>query len=175
MGLVVAIRKDPDSIRIHCESAGLLPQEVGVNSFHLFNLWLRAVGRSRLWDQDLAWLTVMDGGFTCFIIHRGRPIFVRTKLLPAENQSEENAAADLRGKIVHEISASLLACQESHPDVQVKQMRLPPMTVCQVSKDSGDEFQVVVDRLEWNHVEVLGWSDETAAPSKRHFDVAGMI
>jgi len=81
-----------------CESVGLLPQEVGVSSFHLFNLWLRAAGGYKRLGRDLAWITVLDGALTCFIFHHGRPVFVRTKLLPEDSahSTEDTAGAEAR-------------------------------------------------------------------------------
>src|SRR5580765_6745631 len=78
--LVVAIQeailKQYESL---CESIGLLPQEVGVTSFRLFNLWLKAAGGRKRLGRDLLWVSVSDGGLTCFILQEGRLAFVRTK------------------------------------------------------------------------------------------------
>ena len=83
--LVVAIQeailKQYESL---CESVGLLPQEVGVTSFRLFNLWLKAAGGRKRLGRDLLWVSVSDGGLTCFVMQEGRLVFVRSKLLSVE-------------------------------------------------------------------------------------------
>src|SRR6476661_8580157 len=108
-----------------CEAAGLLPREVTVASFRLFDLWLKAAGGARCLNRDLAWVTVADGGLTCFIIHEGRPVFMRTKLLAGETvQSEDMRNQDWVDKIVRETGTSIIACQEHFPNLQLKQLVL---------------------------------------------------
>jgi hypothetical protein len=145
-----------------CESAGLIPRRVGVSSFHLFNLWLKSMGGQKRLPRDLAWLTVSDGGLTCFIIHGGRPIFVRTKLLPVGDGTPGGGTREETvEKIVHESAASLLACQEYHPDVHVKHVVLATDDdVPGLDEVLGHELGVAVNRLEWDHVESLGWSHD---------------
>ena len=161
--LVVAVQ---DSILAQyeslCESAGLLPQEVGVTSCHAFNLWVKAAGGYKRLDRDLAWLTVMDGALTCFIFHNGRPVFVRTKLLAGDAHSAESA-----DKVLRETAASLVACQEQHPHVQVKEAVL--MTAddesLRLEQALGNELGIVVDRLAWDHVAALGWRHDGGTTS----------
>jgi type IV pilus assembly protein PilM len=145
-----------------CESVGLLPQEVAVTSFRLFDLWLRVAGGRRRLNQDLIWVTISDGGLTCLMIHEGRPIFVRTKLLTTETmQRGDDRSHEWVEKIVHETGTSLLACQERHPGFQIKNLVL--VSDCELSglEDSlGDAFGVVTEQLDWDHVESLGWSHE---------------
>jgi hypothetical protein len=150
-----------------CESVGLLPQEVGVTSFHGFNLWLKAVGGYKPLRRDFAWLTVFDGGLTCFILHHGRPVFVRSKLLALESAgSADGRSGQIEDKIIRETAASFLACQELYPDVQVKDVAL-------MADDGGshieemlqDELGVVVDRLAWDHVDALGWNHGSGSTS----------
>ena len=81
-----AILKQYESL---CESVGLLPQEVGVTSFRLFNLWLKAAGSRKRLGRDLLWVSVSDGGLTCFVMQGGRLVFVRTKRLSAEGLQDE--------------------------------------------------------------------------------------
>ena len=85
MVLVIAIQESIlAEYETACEAAGLLPREVTVASFRLFDLWLKAAGGARCLNRDLALVTVADGGLTCLIIHEGRPVFVRTKLLAGD-------------------------------------------------------------------------------------------
>jgi hypothetical protein len=142
-----------------CEAAGLLPQEVTVASFRLFDLWLKAAGGARCLSRDLAWLTVSDGGLTCLIIHEGRPVFVRTKFLAGEGlQGEEISSRDGIEKVVRESEISILACREHFPDLQLA--RLVLMTDCDIPglEDAlGRELDVSTDHLHWDHVETVGW------------------
>ena len=145
-----------------CESVGLLPQEVVVASFRLFDLWLRVAGGRRRLDKDLIWVTVSDGGLTCLMIHGGRPVFVRTKLLTIETMQRGNdRSQEWVEKIVHETGASLLACQEHHPGFQIKNLVL--VSDCELLglEDAlGDAFGVGTEQLDWDHAESLGWSHE---------------
>ena len=77
-----AILKQYESL---CESVGLLPQEIGVTSFRLFNLWMKTAGGRKRLGRDLLWVSVSDGGLTCFVMQEGRLAFVRTKLLRADD------------------------------------------------------------------------------------------
>lgn len=141
-----------------CEAAGLLPQEVTVASFRLFDLWLKAAGGARCLTRDLAWLTVSDGGLTCLIIHEGRPVFVRTKFLGEGSQGEELTSGDGIEKIVREAQISILACREHFPNLQLA--RLVLMTDSDVpglEHALGHELDVSTDHLQWDHVETVGW------------------
>ena len=161
-----------------CETVGLLPQEVAVASFRLFDLWLRSAGGARRLSRDLAWITIADNGLTCFIIHEGRPVFVRTKLLTGEPIQE----GDVRphawvAKIVREIGMSLLACQEQYPNLQLKNLVL--MTECDFPGLKGaltSELGVATEQVHWDLVETLGWSYDGGSPSMAALPVvAGMV
>jgi hypothetical protein len=161
--LVVAIQeailKQYESL---CESVGLLPQEVGVTSFRLFNLWLKAAGGRKRLGRDLLWVSVSDGGLTCFVIHEGRLVFVRTKLLSGESlQGEEDLEGDLADNIVEECAVSLRACLEHHPGLNVTEIVLasdsPLPTLEQVL---NRELGLSTERLDWEAVEGLGWTHD---------------
>lgn len=145
-----------------CESVGLLPQEVAVASFRLFDLWLRVAGGRRRLDKDLIWVTISDGGLTCLMIHEGRPVFVRTKLLTAETmQRGDDRSQEWVEKIVHEAGTSLLACQEHHPGFQIKNLVLASDCELPGLEDAlGDALGVGTEQLDWDHVESLGWSQD---------------
>ncbi len=150
-----------------CESVGLLPQEVGVTSFRLFDLWLKAVGGRRRLDRDVVWASVLDGGLTCFILHAGRLAFVRTKLLTSDGQPWID---DLHGamieKIVAECAASLSACREHHPALNAKDMVLVTDGPGSALKHAlGLELGLGTEVLDWEHVEHLGWMHEGGSTS----------
>lgn len=149
-----------------CEAVGLLPQHVTVASFRLFELWLKAAGGRRCLNRDLAWVTVLDGGLTCFVLHEGRPVFVRTKLLAGDMTLEGSDSLGWRGKIARETETSVMACQEHFPKVRLAQLVL--VTDCDVPglEDTlGNDLGVATDQLQWNHVESLGWSHEGGSRS----------
>src|SRR6187551_1953487 len=126
MVLVIAIQESIlAEYESACEAAGLLPQEVTVASFRLFDLWLKAAGGTRCLNRDLAWMTVSDGGLTCLIIHDGRPVFVRTKLLGGDPHSGEDPAShESLARIIRETELSVQTCQEHVPDLRLAQVVL---------------------------------------------------
>ncbi|HET7439491.1 MAG TPA: hypothetical protein VFJ56_08310 [Nitrospira sp.] len=150
-----------------CEAVGLLPQEVTVASFRLFDLWLKAAGGARCLNRDLAWVTVADGGLTCLIIHEGRPVFVRTKLLTSEAvQAEDMRSHEWVEKIVREVGTSVLTCQEHFPNFQLAQLVLVTDGDMPGLEDAlGNALGVATDQLHWGHVETLGWSHEGGTTS----------
>jgi Tfp pilus assembly PilM family ATPase len=58
-----------------CEAVGLIPVEVDVATFRLCNLFANLVPST----GSIAWLTLLDDGFTLVIFQAGRPVLVRTK------------------------------------------------------------------------------------------------
>lgn len=160
-----------------CEAAGLVPREVGVTSFSSFNIWLRAAGGHRRLQHDLAWVTVLDGALTCFIFHDRRPVFVRTKFLPEEPAHSSQDGGGMEDRVLREISASFLACQEQYPQVQAKEIVL-------MATDSSQHWESVLSRelgvtvecLTWNHIDSLGWKAVGGAISLEALPaVAGMV
>jgi hypothetical protein len=154
-----AILKQYESL---CESLGLLPQEVGVTSFRLFNLWLKAAGGRKRLGRDLLWVSVSDGGLTCFVMQEGRLVFARTKLLSAEGlQGEEDLGGDLVDNIVEECAVSLRACREHHPGLNVTEIVLAgdsPFPMLEQALNS--ELGLSTERLDWEAVERLGWTHD---------------
>ena len=145
-----------------CEAAGLLPQEVTVASFRLFDLWLKAAGGTRCLNRDLAWITVSDGGLTCLIIHDGRPVFARTKLLGGDLASADDLGSqESLGRILRETELSILACQEHVPDLRLAQLVLMTESDLPGLEDQlGQALGVTTDRLLWEHVESVGWAHD---------------
>ena len=146
-----------------CEAAGLLPQEVTVGSFRLFDLWLKAAGGARCLDRDLAWVTVSDGGLTCMIFHDGRPVFARTKFLAGDEDIESRESI---ARIVRETELSILACREHVPDLRLA--RLVLMTegdVPGLEDQLGHALGVSTDHLQWEHVQAAGWTHDGGSSS----------
>ena len=166
--LVVAIQeailKQYESL---CESVGLLPQEVGVTSFRLFNLWLKAAGGRKRLGRDLLWVSVSDGGLTCFVMHEGRLVFVRTKLLSVEGlQGEENPGGDLVDNIVEECAASFRACREHHPGLNGTEIILASDTQFPTLEQAlNSELGLSTERLDWEAVGRLGWTHDGGSTS----------
>ena len=159
-----AILKQYESL---CESVGLLPQEVGVTSFRLFNLWLKAVGGRKRLSRDLLWVSVSDGGLTCFVMQEGRLVFVRTKLLSGESiQGEEDLDGDLVDNIVEECAVSLRACLEHHPGLNVTEIALASDSPFPTLEQAlNKELGLSTKRLDWEAVEGLGWTHDGGSTS----------
>ena len=170
-----AILKQYESL---CESVGLLPQEVGVISFRLFNLWLKAAGGLKRLGRDLLWVSVSDGGLTCFVMQKGRVAFVRTKLLSARGlQDEEDLGRDLVDNIVEECAASLRVCREHYPGLNVTEIVFagdsPFPTIEQALHR---ELGLSTERLDWDAVERAGWTHDGGSTSWATLPVvAGVI
>ena len=145
-----------------CEAAGLLPQEVTVASFRLFDLWLKAAGGTRCLNRDLAFVTVADGGLTCLIIHEARPVFVRTKFLAGDAlAAEDMATQESIAKIIRETEVSILACQEHVPELQLARLVLVTDSDLPGLEDRlAHELGVSTDQLQWEHVETVGWAHD---------------
>jgi len=166
--LVVAIQEDIlKQYESLCESVGLLPQEVGVTSFRLFNLWLKAAGGRKRLGRDLLWVSVSDGGLTCFVMHEGRLVFVRTKLLSVEGlQGEENPGGDLVDNIVEECAASFRACREHHPGLNGTEIILASDTQFPTLEQAlNSELGLSTERLDWEAVGRLGWTHDGGSTS----------
>jgi hypothetical protein len=151
-----AILKQYESL---CESVGLLPQEIGVASFRLFNLWLKAAGGRKRLGRDLLWVNVSDGGLTCFVMQEGRLVFVRTKLLRAEGlQDEEGIDRGMADSIVEECAASLRACRDHYPDLNVTDMVFAgDKAFPAIEQALNRELSLSTDRLDWKAVDRAGW------------------
>ncbi len=145
-----------------CESVGLLPQEVDMTSFRLFNLWLRAAGGRKRLDRDLLWVSVSDGGLTCFVMQEGRLVFVRTKLVNTEGIQEHEALdGDLVDCIVEECAASLRACREHHPGLNATEIVLAgDSPLPNLEQALTKELGLSIQRLDWEAVESVGWKHD---------------
>lgn len=150
-----------------CESVGLLAQEVTVASFRLFDLWLKAAGGTRCLNRDVGFVTVADGGLTCLIIHDGRPVFIRTKVLPGDPGGDGDMGIhDQVARIVREIEQSVFACHEHIPNLHLVRLVLMAETdLPELEAQLGQELGVSTDQLQWAHVEAVGWAHDGGSTS----------
>lgn len=144
-----------------CESAGLIPLEVDIVSFRLFNLWASATGWSGASSGDLMWLNLADGGMTLFLFHDGRLAFLRSKLHGAPGSSEgasNTEPEEQNRKVIDECLASIQACRERHPRLALKRLafaaddpdpELPDML--------AQELDLTVQPLNWSQIQRAGW------------------
>ena len=176
--LVVAIQEAVlNQYEAVCESAGLVTREIGVCSLRLFNLWLKASKGRRL-DRDLLWVSLLDGGLTCLIMHQGRVVFVRTKRLEVEPiQLDQEAGVEFADRIVRECAASLYACQEHHPKLAVKHVvYASDHSISALDKALSQALDASTEQCDWEHVEHLGWMHNGGSTSLAAFPVlAGVI
>jgi hypothetical protein len=159
-----AILKQYESL---CESVGLLPQEIGVTSFRLFNLWMKTAGGRKRLGRDLLWVSVSDGGLTCFVMQEGRLAFVRTKLLRADGlQDGESPGHDMADNIVEECAASLRACRDHFPHLNVTDMVFAgDCSFPTIEQALNREFSLSTERLDWKSVEQAGWTHDGGSTS----------
>lgn len=140
-----------------CESAGLIPQEVGMTSLRLFELWRRASGGTRWRQRDFLWANLADRALTTMVFQQGRLLFYRCKLLGGE-ATAITAKSELLEKIVQECGASLDACQQRHPSAAIKEA-----VVCAdgdlsaLHTEVESNLDLSVEQLNWRSVEALGW------------------
>ncbi len=145
-----------------CESLGLIPQEVGMTSLHLFDLWRRASGGSQWLRRDFLWANLADRALTTMVFHHGQLLFYRCKLLGGE-ATTITAKTDMLKKIVEECGASLDACQQRHPTAIIKEA-----IVCADGDLSALQAQIEADldlsveQLGWRSVEALGWATKNS-------------
>ena len=139
-----------------CESVGLIPQEVGVTSLRIFDLWRRASSGSHWRSRDCLWVNVSDRALTTMICRQGRLLSYRCKLLGAE-ATEALTKPDLLNKILEECCASLEICQQQHPSAVVTEA-----VICAEGDMSAfqelieTELCLSVEQLGWESVEALG-------------------
>lgn len=176
--LVVAIQESVlNQYEAVCESAGLVTQQIGVCSLRLFNLWLKASKGRRL-HRDLLWVSVLDGGLTCLVLHEGRVVFVRTKRLEGGPvQLEEEAGGEFADRIVKECAASLYMCHEHHPKLAVKHVvYASDHPISALDATFSRELDVSTEQCDWEQVEELGWRYDGGSMSLAAFPVlAGVV
>jgi hypothetical protein len=158
-----------------CESAGLIPREVGITSFQLFDLWRRVSGGTQWQRRDLLWVNLADRALTTMVFQRGRLLFYRCKLLGAE-AAQVVPKTEMLHKIVEECGASLDACQQRHPTTVVKEAIVCadgdlPALQAQIETD----LELSVEPMGWRSVETLGWVARGSQPGMASLSaVAGL-
>lgn len=139
-----------------CESVGLIPQEVGITSLRLFDLWRRTLSGSHWRRRECLWVNLSDRALTTMICQRGRLLSYRCKLLGAE-AAEALTKPDMLNKILEECCASLELCQQQHPSAVVKEA-----VICTAGDISAfqelveAELRLPVGQLGWESIETLG-------------------
>lgn len=139
-----------------CESVGLIPQEVGITSLRIFDLWRRALSGSHWRSRDCLWVNLLDRALTTMIWQQGRLLFYRCKLLGAE-AAEALTKSDMLNKILQECCASLEVCQQQHPSAVVKEAIICADGDLSAFQELIEaELRLSVEQLSWESVEVLG-------------------
>jgi Tfp pilus assembly PilM family ATPase len=139
-----------------CESVGLIPQEVGVTSLRIFDLWRRASNGSHWRSRDCLWVNVSDRALTTMIYQQGRFLSYRCKLLGAE-ATEAPMQSDMLSKIFEECCASVEICQQQYSSAVVKEA-----VICADGDISAfqelieAELRLSVEQLGWESVETFG-------------------
>ncbi len=142
-----------------CRDVNLIPVEVDVASLRLFNLWSRLSGGTGRWSNDFMWVSQGDGGLTVFVFHEGQMVFVRTKLLSstvAERDGRSHRPEPTR--VVDECVASLLACQQLHPQLALQTIIFvgdaPDSPVRGMLENASG---LRVQELDWRRLQRYGW------------------
>lgn len=139
-----------------CESAGLIPHEVGITSLRLFNLWRKVAGRLSRRKADFLWATVADRALTTMVFQRGRLLFYRCKLLGVETATLA-AKADSSDRVIEECGASLELCQQRHPDLAVTHAVLcGDGEVGALSARVEASLGLSVEVMDWGVIDALG-------------------
>ena len=133
-----------------CEAVGLLAVEVDTATFRLCNLFSNLVPAA----EPVAWLSLLDDGFTLIIFRAGRPALVRTKA---------RTHADPEG-LFQDIVNSLTVNGEGHTQSAPRRLILfaeEPASdlVRRLNSDLGLE----VIQPGWNEVKHAGWSPPDSA------------
>ena len=139
-----------------CESVGLIPQEVGITSLRIFDLWRRALDGSHWRSRECLWVNVSDRALTIMICQRGRLLFYRCKLLGVE-AAEALTKTDMLNKILEECWASVEICQQQHPSTVVKELVICADGDISAFQELVEvELRLSVEQLGWQSVEAIG-------------------
>lgn len=139
-----------------CESVGLIPQEVGITSLRIFDLWRRASSGSHWRSRNCLWVNVSDRALTTMIYQQGRLLSYRCKLLGAE-ATEELRKTDMLNKTLEECCVSLEICQQQHPSAVIKEAVIcADGDIAAFQKLIETELHLSVEQLGWESVEALG-------------------
>ena len=119
-----------------CEAVGLSPVEVDVTSFRLWS----APAESAPIPEPVAWLSLLDNGFTFAVLDAGRPAFLRTKIQSSSGQEG----------VFQDLARSLALSAETHPQT-------PPRRLMLISEEPESALaQRATDELGLEVVQVNG-------------------
>lgn len=140
-----------------CESVGLIPQEVGITSLRLFDLWRSTSGASMWQRHNLLWANLSDRALTTMVFQQGRLLFYRCKLLGSQS-TEVGAQSEMLNKVLEECGASLEVCQQQHPSAVIRKAVVcadGDLSTLQARMES--ELELSVEQLGWRVGNRLGW------------------
>ncbi len=146
-----------------CEAVGLIPLEVDIASFRLWNMFSPAVPS----DKPVAWLSLLDGGFSLIVFHAGRPTFLRTKF-------QTRTASE---GVLRDLTDSLDVYAERHPEAAPRRLVLAsespePDLVRRASAELGLD----VAQARWEDACRAGWPQmNEATPVGVLAAVAGLL
>jgi hypothetical protein len=122
-----------------CRAAGLLAVDIDIAGFRLCNLSMSLVPP----QQTVAWLSLLDGGFTLIILRDQRPAFIRTKI-----QAHSNS-----GAVLHDLQHSLTYCQERLGIGEIRRLILVAAGAdSELEHLLGTELGLEVIRPNWNEI-----------------------
>jgi hypothetical protein len=120
-----------------CRAAGLLAVDIDIAGFRLCNLSMSLVPP----QQTVAWLSLLDGGFSLIILRDQRPVFIRTKI-----QARSTAGAVLR-----DLQDSLAYCHERLGIGEIRRLILVAASPgIELENLLGTELGLEVIRPDWN-------------------------
>jgi hypothetical protein len=138
-----------------CESAGLIPLEVGMTSLQLFELWRKTSSATAWRGRDFLWANLADRALTTMVFQQGQLLFYRCKLLGSEAMTI-SAKTDMLKKIVQECGASLDACQQRHPKALIKEAVIcADGDVSALGLQIKGDLDLSVEQLNWVSLEAL--------------------
>jgi hypothetical protein len=128
-----------------CEAVGLLPVEVDTATFRLCNLFSNLLPAV----EPMAWLSLLDDGFTLIIFRAGRPALVRTKA---------RTYADPEG-LFQDIANSLTLLGEGHTQSAPRRLILfAEEPGSELIQRLSTELGLEVIQPGWGEIKHAGWS-----------------
>jgi len=128
-----------------CEAVGLLPVEVDTATFRLCNLFSNLLPAV----EPMAWLSLLDDGFTLIIFWAGRPALVRTKA---------RTYADPEG-LFQDIANSLTLLGEGHTQPAPRRLILfAEEPGSELIQRLSTELGLEVIQPGWSEIKHAGWS-----------------
>ena len=163
-----------------CDAAGFSPVEVDTPTFRLFNLWARANARAKSENlEDLAWVSLLDGGLTVLIIRAGRLVYMRTKGLTVGDPSGplSGLPGDEVNGTIRDILASIEYCTEAQPGLDINRI----IVACEepgsiMVGQLSHQLDIDVEEVGWDQAKGAGWkSSSQEIPPTAMSAVAGLL